>query len=178
MIRKADYQDIDSVASIYQRILSMDTDIGWLPNVYPVRSTALEALDRGELYVYQTQSTMEKNKEILAAMILNQTQVDAYAQGSWHYPARDSEVMVMHTLVVDPSHFGKGIATEMVAFYESFASEHDCSVLRIDTNAINKPARAMYRKLGYQEAGIVPCIFNGIPGVNLVLLEKKTPGLL
>ena len=33
-------------------------------------------------------------------------------------------------------------------------------------------ARALYKKLGYKEIDIVPTVFNGIPGVNLVLLEK------
>ena len=42
----------------------------------------------------------------------------------------------------------------------------------MDTNAINRRARALYHKLGYREAGIVPTTFNGIPGVDLVLLEK------
>ena len=31
----------------------------------------------------------------------------------------------------------------------------------------------MYKRLGYREADIAPCVFNGIDGVNLVLLEKK-----
>ena len=43
----------------------------------------------------------------------------------------------------------------------------------MDTNARNEAARAMYRKLGYREIGIVPTVFNGIEGVQLVLLEKK-----
>ena len=30
----------------------------------------------------------------------------------------------------------------------------------------------MYRKMGYTEIGIVPTTFNGIAGVDLVLLEK------
>ena len=37
-------------------------------------------------------------------------------------------------------------------------------------------ARAMYQKLGYEERGIVPCVFNGIPGVQLVCLEKYLDG--
>lgn len=43
----------------------------------------------------------------------------------------------------------------------------------MDTNAKNLRARAMYAALGYREAGIVPCVFNGIPDVMLVHLEKK-----
>lgn len=42
----------------------------------------------------------------------------------------------------------------------------------MDTNAVNKPARALYHKLGYKEAGVVPCNFNGIKDVMLVCLEK------
>ena len=37
----------------------------------------------------------------------------------------------------------------------------------------NLAARTMYSKFGYQEITIVPTVFNGIPGVNLVLLEKQ-----
>ena len=45
--------------------------------------------------------------------------------------------------------------------------------MRLNTNEKNKRAREMYRKLGYKEVGIVPTVFNGIPDVNLVLLEKR-----
>ena len=43
----------------------------------------------------------------------------------------------------------------------------------MDTNQKNTAARALYKKLGYREVDIRLCGFNGIPGVNLVLLEKK-----
>ena len=42
-----------------------------------------------------------------------------------------------------------------------------------DTNERNTRARAMYKKLGYRESDMVPCQFNGMDGVHLVLLEKK-----
>lgn len=59
-----------------------------------------------------------------------------------------------------------------VKFYEEYAREKACFYLRMDTNAINQTARALYKKLGYEEIGIVPCDFNGIPGFQMVLLEK------
>ena len=80
---------------------------------------------------------------------------------------------MLHTLVVDPTVKGKGYGTAFVAFYEQLARETDRPYLRIDTNARNTPARALYKKLGYTEAGIVTGTFNGIPGVQLVCLEKK-----
>ena len=44
--------------------------------------------------------------------------------------------------------------------------------LRMDTNVKNTAARRLYARLGYREAGAVSCCFNGIPGVQLVCLEK------
>ena len=78
----------------------------------------------------------------------------------------------LHTLAVDPLEKGKGYGKAFISFYEAYAREHGCRELRIDTNAINQRARAMYQKLGYEERGIVPCVFNGIPDVQLVCLEK------
>ena len=45
--------------------------------------------------------------------------------------------------------------------------------LRFDTNEKNTVARSFYNKIGYRETGIVPCVFNGIPNVKLVLFEKR-----
>ena len=122
-----------------------------------------------EMYV------LEEEGRILAAAKINQKQEDSYAKGAWTRPAKDSEVMVLHTLVVDPGEAGRGIGTRFVAFYEDMAARSGCFALRMDTNARNAAARALYRKLGYAEVSIVPCVFNGIAGVNLVLLEKVLP---
>ena len=43
----------------------------------------------------------------------------------------------------------------------------------MDTSENNFRARALYRRLGYREAGAVSCTFNGLPGVALVGLEKN-----
>ena len=85
----------------------------------------------------------------------------------------EEEVMVLHTLAVSPNATRRGLGSAFVKFYEEYAIQKGCSVLRMDTNEQNTIARKLYRKLGYLEAGMVPCEFNGIPGVNLVLLEKK-----
>ena len=81
--------------------------------------------------------------------------------------------MVLHTLVVDPAFAGRGCGKQFVAFYEEHSRACGCPYLRMDTNAKNAAARRLYSRLGYWEAGIVPCAFNGIPDVQLVCLEKK-----
>ena len=80
--------------------------------------------------------------------------------------------MVLHTLVISPDAPRCGYGKAFVAFYEEYARRQGCRYLRMDTNARNARARAMYEKLGYSEIGIIPTTFNGIEGVNLVLLEK------
>ena len=170
MFRKADLNDLDAISAIYSAIHDREeaglTVIGWSRSIYPTRASAEASIRAGDMYV------LEEDGRILAAAKINQKQEDSYAKGSWTRPAKDSEVMVLHTLVVDPGEAGRGIGTRFVAFYEEMAVRMGCPYLRMDTNARNAAARALYRKLGYTEVSIVPCEFNGIAGVNLVCLEK------
>lgn len=171
MFRKATASDLDAITAIYNAIHDREeaglTTTGWLRSTYPTRATAEQSVRVGDMFV------LDENGRIIAAGKINQIQGEEYAQVPWSFSATPCEVMVLHTLVVSPKHAGKGIGTRFVAFYEDYAAQHGCTCLRIDTNAHNTVARTLYQKLGYLEAGIVPCVFNGIPGVQLVCLEKK-----
>lgn len=171
IIRKAEAWDIEAVAGIYEEIHTEEetgrATIGWKRGVYPVTATAEKALGRGDLYV------MENETGVIGTAIINQIQVDVYAKGNWSDPAPEGEVLVLHTMIISPSCAGKGCGSAFVRFYEELARETGCRSLRLDTNEKNKAARALYRKLGYREIGIVPTVFNGIDGVQLVLLEKS-----
>jgi len=170
MIRMAVIQDIPAIAAIYESIIDREErgelTIGWQRGVYPTEKTALAALEAGDLFV------LEDGGRVIASARINKSQMPAYAQVNWKYEAPDDHVMVLHTLTVDPAESRKGYAKQFLRFYETFALENGCRVLRIDTNARNTIARCMYAKDGYIESGIIPCVFNGIEGVNLVCLEK------
>jgi ribosomal protein S18 acetylase RimI-like enzyme len=171
MIRPGIASDIPGIAAIYDHILTLEEQgrmsTGWIRNIYPTLETAQTALTAGELFVD------ENSGKILAAARINRVQVPEYALAHWTYPAPENQVMVLHTLVVDPSAAGQGIGSRFVQFYEEYAANRDCPFLRMDTNVINTAARRLYKKLGYQEVGVVPCNFNGIPDVRLVCLEKR-----
>lgn len=171
MIRKAKKQDIPAVAAIYAVILDREEaglgTTGWLRGIYPTEQTAEAALQKDELFVDEDGGT------VVAAARINQEQVPEYADCPWEFDAPEERIMVLHTLVVDPAAAGKGYGKRFVRFYEEYALSRGCPYLRMDTNARNLPARALYRKLGYKEPGIVACVFNGIPDVQLVCLEKK-----
>ena len=57
MIRLATHNDIEVVTAIYDHIHKMEAEglvrIGWNPSVYPVRTTAEEAIQRGDLFVFE-----------------------------------------------------------------------------------------------------------------------------
>ena len=171
MIRRATEGDLTAVAAIYDRIHDAEEagrlTTGWVRGVYPTEATARAALATGDLFVLQD------GGGIVAAARINREQVDVYAQVPWQYPALDDQVMVLHTLTVDPAKSGRGYGRAFLQFYERYALESGCPVLRIDTNAKNTAARAMYKRHGYLESGIVPTVFNGIPGVMLVCMEKR-----
>ena len=170
-IRKARDTDLDAVTEIYDNIHTAEEagklTIGWIRDVYPTRETALEALGRDDLFV------LEDEGRVLGAAVINKRQVDAYLGAAWEHEAADNEICVLHTLVVDPAASGRGYGTAFVRFYEDYAAAQGCCELRIDTNARNTEARALYHKLGYTEIGIVLTNFNRIPEVQLVLLEKR-----
>lgn len=169
-IRLAQPEDIDWVEEIYTHIHDAEESgqamIGWERSIYPVRRTAEETLTRQDLFV------LEDDGKIMAAAIINQVQVPEYREAVWKHDAAEQAVMVLHTLVVDPMENRKGYGKTFVLFYEEYAKMHHCPELRMDTNAMNQRARSMYHGLGYEEVDIVPCVFNGISGVQLVCLEK------
>lgn len=171
MIRKAISADINRINCIYQLIHDQEekgvVSIGWQREVYPTEDTIIEALDHDDMYV------LVDNDEIVAAARINQEQVSEYKNCKWKYEASNNEVMVIHTLVVDPSKERKGYGRQFIDFYERYALSHGCKYLRMDTNEINIRARRLYKSLGFNERGIVQCNFNGIKDVNLVCLEKK-----
>lgn len=171
IIRPAAAHDLARIEEIYDAIHTAEeagaASIGWVRGVYPTRATAQAALDAGELFVLESDGT------VYAAGRINREQVPVYAEVPWAHDAAPEQVLVLHTLVVDPTIAGHGYGTQFVRFYARRARALGCTVLHIDTNAKNAAARRLYARLGFREAAIVPCTFNSIAGVELVCLEKR-----
>lgn len=171
MIRKVEERDIEAVSQIYENI---HTEVeegrivnGWIRGLYPTIDTVKAGLERGDFFV------LEKDGRILAATILNYVQDEAYKDADWIYPAEDEEVLVMHTLVVEPKEAGKGYAGKFLDFYEEYAREKGCKVLRLDTLAMNDRAKTVYLGRGYRFAGLVKSNFYTIGIVPMICFEKK-----
>ena len=172
--RKATQEDIAVISNIYAATHEAEESgkltVGWMRDVYPTTETAKAALQRGDLFVGAD------DDRIFGTAIINHRQLAEYENGRWEYAAAERDIMVLHTLVIDPALAGRGYGKGFVAFYEAYAASQGCRCLRLDTQAINRNARAMYKKLGYKEIDLVFCkAFNGIKEIQLVLLEKKLP---
>ena len=125
LIRKATEKDIPEIAGLYDEIISLEeagkTTTGWLRGVYPTYETAEAGVGRGDMFLQE-----DGHGNITGAAVINQIQVDCYADGKWEYPAKDSEVMVIHTLVISGSCLEKGYGSQFLSFYEDYAKEHGC----------------------------------------------------
>ena len=170
-IRKATTQDLNAIERIYNTILDDQEQhtnfTNWQRGSYPTRQTAETALNAGTLYV-QSEADV-----IVGCVILNHDQLPEYGNVLWEYPGEGNEVLVIHTLCVDPRAAGKGYASRMVAFAETLGREKGCKTLRLDTYEGNTPARAMYTKLDYRFAGSTEFFFQGYIHETLVLFEKQ-----
>lgn len=169
-IRPATADDIARIEEIYDAIHTAEeagkVSIGWVRGVYPTRATAQAGLDAGDLFVLTDGGT------VYAAGRINREQVPVYTEVPWAHDVPPEQVLVLHTLVVDPAAAGHGYGTQFMRFYEQRARALGCPELRIDTNAKNANARRLHTSLGFREVAVAPCNFNGIDGVALVCLEK------
>lgn len=160
MIRKAKPQDIGCVEKCYTELLLYEQEYGaftaWKQGVYPTRATAEKGCADGMLYV------MEQDGEICASMIAGQNQPKEYAQIKWKCCARPEEVFVLHLLCVRPSKAGSGIGKQMVQFAIEEGRRRRCRTIRLDTGAQNKPAAALYQKLGFVLAGTSEMAIGGV----------------
>ena len=172
--RKATSADLGAIVTIYDRLHTEQENqnnssisTGWKRGVYPTKTSAESAIGIGDMFVE------EDSGIIVASARINRIQLDEYLLVNWKYSVSDDRIMVLHTFAVSPDFKRIGYGAGFVNFYERYAIENGCRYLRIDTWEKNHVARSLYKKLGYDEVGIVSTNFNGISNFNLVCLEKK-----
>lgn len=171
VIRKAEAEDIDSVESIYNKILDNEKATGkvytnWQKGLYPTRNDAVFALEAGTLYVG------ELDGKVAACVNLNHIQPPEYSKISWSVEAEGREVLVIHTLCIPPENAGKNLGKQFVTFAEKLAKELKCKTIRLDTYEGNIPAASLYRKLGYKYTGSAEFNFQNVIMETLICFDK------
>ena len=151
MWRKGTLSDTGAVYRCYCELLDYEEKNGantvWKKGVYPTERTALEAIEAGDMYVF------EENGEILASVIIDGRQPAEYDSVPWTCEAEEGEVYVIHTLCVSPRAAGQGVGTAAVRFAAEMGRQNNKKAIRLDTGAQNIPAVRLYEKLGFRRAG-------------------------
>ena len=150
VIREAAASDLVAVMTLLARCIEAMRQRGidqW-DDVYPTEERFKSDVSAGSLYV----ASMDTN-EVVGAFTLDERQDPAYALVPWSIP--EVRVAVVHRLMVDPPLQGRGIARQLMRFAESLARKQGCGVMRLDAFAQNPKALALYKALGYREAGEV-----------------------
>jgi GNAT superfamily N-acetyltransferase len=127
---------------------------------YPTRATVLADIQSGALFVAlaekEDEEGMGKGKgegRVVGAFTLNQHQDPEYGEVAWMIPALP--VAVVHRLMVHPNAQRMGLGRFLMRFAERRAWRMGFRALRLDTLEKNARALALYRALGYHEAGQV-----------------------
>lgn len=151
IFRQATASDFDSIWALYEQSCALQTPDnagpGWTLGLYPTHADIQERIVAGELYVG------ELDGSIVAAVVILVGQDEDMQDVSWKYIVADSEVCVLHLLVVSPQHRGKHLGSALVERCLKEASRLGCRVVRLDITQENTPARHLYMRHGFEFVG-------------------------
>ena len=119
----------------------------WQKGKYPVLADAQRAFEDQTLYV------LKAAEGILGSVIIDSFQHPEYKKIPWTLQAPDEDIMVIHTLVVDPDYRGQGLGEKLVRFGIDCCKKSGARAVRLDTHYKNIPARRLYEKCGFTSLG-------------------------
>lgn len=172
MVRKATSDDIAAIALLYDKAIDYEDShvkyTSWQKGIYPTADTARLGLKNDSLFVY------EESGKILASVILDTRQPPEYKKIKWSVDPRYDQVLVIHTLCVDPDFAGAGIGSAIVDFTKELACKTGCLTIRLNTTQRNVNATHLYEKNGFVVADTRSILLNGqIPCDKHLFLEYK-----
>lgn len=148
IMRLCTEKDIDLLESLYDRsndyLASTTNYPGWIKGVYPIRQNAINGINEESLFVATV------NNEIVGSIILNHQADVAYSSVTWQKIIDNSDILVIHTFVVDPKYLKHGIGRTMLEFASKYATDAKMKALRLDVYEKNTPAISLYESCGYK----------------------------
>ena len=121
-VRLATEQDKPAVAKFYDNSLPLidEKQTSWIKNIYPSIDTALKAIDLSQLFV-----CYDSNDIVSGTVILNNQSDKEYENITWSTPELDpNQILIIHTLVIDPKKLNQGIASAMINFIKDFGKSN------------------------------------------------------
>jgi ribosomal protein S18 acetylase RimI-like enzyme len=155
-VRLAEARDLDGLVGLLDRCVGAMQAGGldqW-DQLYPNRAT-LEAdlQSSGTLYLAVREAIRGGAEDLCGSFTMNQQEDPAYAEVAWQITS--PPIAVIHRLMIDPGVQRQGLGRFLMGFAERRALQLGFRTLRLDTRLDNDRALALYRGLGYRDAGRV-----------------------
>lgn len=143
-LRLATLADLPQIMRIIRRVVPSMVASGnnqWT-DTYPDEAVFALDVERGELWI------AESGEGLLTGVVaLTTAPGHEYAAVGWDV---QEPAIFTHRLAVDPDYRGQGIAAALMQQAEPVARAKGIDTLRVDTGALNLPARRLIERLGYR----------------------------
>ena len=149
MIRKALSSDLDAIHTIAKSCAKAMIAKGiyqWNEH-YPTRSRFEKDIELQESYV------LEEEGQTKGTIVLTELMDDEYIPVQWKTKNHDN--IYIHRLAIDPEHWRKGYAQQLMNWAEVYAKKEGYQSVRLDTFSQNKRNQKFYETRGYQKLGTI-----------------------
>ncbi|MCG8475954.1 MAG: GNAT family N-acetyltransferase [Cytophagales bacterium] len=167
---KGKVQDVEELEKLYDGLNEFlergQNYPGWIKGIYPTRHQAEDGIRKNTLYVARSEG------QILASVILNNEPEEAYHAAQWSFLSDYTDVFVVHTLVVRPDCFGRGMGASLMQFVVAEASRLKMKAIRLDVYKGNLPAIRLYERFGFEYVDTVD-LGLGMYGLDEFKLYEK-----
>lgn len=113
-----------------------------------------------------------ENNQIVAAYIMNHECDEAYRSVRWSVEVKDSEIMVIHALLVLPEYGGRGYSKQLVQHAINTARKNKQKVIRLDCIEGNEIPQKMYVSFGFKYINTVEITYVDISVPKKFLLYE------
>jgi len=141
----------DRILKFYEYVAlhtpNMDIYARWVMGKHPTEEIITRYIENGAMFTY------EKEEVLWGAMAVTMKQSEEYHAIRWKTDLPDDEVAVVHILAVNPNYQGNGIGMHMLEEAIHLAKASGKKAVRLDALATNKPAHALYYKMGFAYRG-------------------------
>ncbi|MGP7815938.1 GNAT family N-acetyltransferase [Niallia sp. 01092] len=146
-IRQGQLSDLPIIMDFVEKtvdIMSNEGNDQWT-STYPQEDDFKKDIENNNLFI------AVKDDRPVGSITIDNKNGENYEHINWTYAEKN--FFVIHRLAVDPEIRGGGIASELLAFAEVYAIEHDIYYLKTDTYSLNDKAQNLFVKNGYNKVG-------------------------
>lgn len=140
-------EQLESIFAMYESAIKdmIDNHIYQWDEIYPDKDILREDILKNELTIAL------KDKDIVAAYVLNTECDEEYKYGKWKYP--NASYKVIHRLCVSSKFQHQGIAKQVMLHIEEVLKKQEIESIRLDAFPQNPYALKLYEALEYKITG-------------------------